>query len=99
MLNIEGVGYAPVRTPPFEGKPPAFAALAELMSEDWIRFVSGLTPNDKSRLGVSPWSPYSSGGDAVNFVYTANETSFIEQDNWRQEAIQTLVEIATDLYS
>ncbi|OAG01895.1 alpha/beta-hydrolase [Paraphaeosphaeria sporulosa] len=40
MLNLLGVGYPPVRTPPFEGKPPGYANLARLMSSDWIRFVN-----------------------------------------------------------
>lgn len=45
MLDLEGVGYAPNRVPPFAGLGEEFRDLARLMAGDWIAFVNSGDPN------------------------------------------------------
>ncbi|RSL59014.1 hypothetical protein CEP54_007523 [Fusarium duplospermum] len=45
MLNLEGTGYPPVRTPPFQGLPQSYKELSRLMASDWIKFVATGNPN------------------------------------------------------
>ena len=45
MLDLDGVGYPPVRVPPFEGLGEEYKDLARLMSSDWIAFANHGDPN------------------------------------------------------
>lgn len=92
MLNLLGVGYPPVRTPPFQGKPPSYAQLARLMSSDWIRFVNSGDVNSKARastFGVVSWPKYSLR-KPEGFVYDANFTSHVEPDTYRAKGISLI---------
>jgi carboxylesterase type B len=90
--NVLGVGYEPARTPPFQGKPPGYARLAALMSADIACFAATGDPNawaGRAAGGVvEPWPVY---GDGRNFVYDANVTSYVEEDDWRAEGIEAVL--------
>ncbi|KAG5752919.1 hypothetical protein H9Q70_004480 [Fusarium xylarioides] len=45
MINLNGTGYAPIRTPPFSGLPESYRDLARLMSGDFAKFVATGDPN------------------------------------------------------
>ena len=91
--NMLGVGYPPVKVPPFQGKGPEYSDLAALMNGDWISFIHNGDPNAWDRrkdqaltMGKPvPAFPkyYDCNGTPWDFVYDANVTSFAEQDNWR----------------
>lgn len=92
MLNLDGVGYAPVRTPPFQGKPKPYTDLAKLMSSDWVSFIAQGDPNaweGRKRAGVPAW-PASSAREPKDFVYDANVTSYLEDDTWSTEGISII---------
>ncbi|KAK7964975.1 hypothetical protein PG988_009979 [Apiospora saccharicola] len=106
MLNFEGVGYAPNRTPPFAGLGEEFRDLTRLMAGDWIAFFNSVDPNrwdgraDAARtLGsgdnkVPAWPVYNQsmtdGRSPRNFVYDANITSSVEDDTWRQIGMELI---------
>ncbi|KAF4472098.1 alpha beta-hydrolase [Fusarium albosuccineum] len=110
MLNLKGTGYAPVRTPPFEGLPESYRDLARLMASDWIKFVATGDPNGwKGRekamksLGkpVPAWPRYKTTkghGAPKNFLYQGNLTSTVEHDTWRSEAIELLNSASLEVY-
>ncbi|KAJ4295578.1 hypothetical protein N0V90_007591 [Kalmusia sp. IMI 367209] len=92
MLNLLGIGYPPVRIPPFQGKPKSYADLARLMSSDWIRFVNSGNVNAKARtrsFGVPAWPKYNLN-KPEDFVYDANVTSYVEADTYREEGISLI---------
>lgn len=100
MLNLLGVGYPPVRTPPFEAKPQSYTDLAKLMSGDLIRFVTTGDVNSKARaktFGVPYWPKYSSS-KPEEFVYDANVTSFVEADTYRAEGINLINSAVLSVY-
>lgn len=92
MLNLLGVGYPPVRTPPFEGKPQSYADVARLMTDDWIRFINNGEVNNLQRENdwdVPAWPKYTVSGPR-EFVYDPNVTAlgFVEDDTFRSEGIK-----------
>ncbi|KIW10074.1 hypothetical protein PV08_11034 [Exophiala spinifera] len=96
MLNLQGVGYPPVRIPPFQGKPESYKDLARLMSGHYVSFVASFDPNawrSGSNAGpfsaVAPWPAYSLT-NPQNFVYDANVTSHLESDTWRAAGINLI---------
>ncbi|ETN45761.1 uncharacterized protein HMPREF1541_09594 [Cyphellophora europaea CBS 101466] len=101
MYSLEGVGWEPERVAPFEGKPESYTRLAELVSGDWISFVSEGDPNaweGREEYDVPDWPVYGDQeGEKLNFVYDANVTSFVEEDNYRLEAIDLIIS-AMDVY-
>ena len=91
MLNLLGVGYTLADKKPFEDKPPSYAKLARLFNSDLISFVNSLDPNawQREKYGVPKWLPYALD-KPTNFVYEAENTSFIEPDTWRRDAINLI---------
>ncbi|KAH7028780.1 Alpha/Beta hydrolase protein [Microdochium trichocladiopsis] len=100
QYNLLGVGYAPNRTPPFQGLGNEFRDLARLMASDYIAFVNSGDPNrwegrrdaaPTNRQAVEKWPRYARAsrclGDPLVFKYDANITSKPERDNWRKEGI------------
>ncbi|KAK8124579.1 uncharacterized protein PG998_000338 [Apiospora kogelbergensis] len=104
MLNLEGVGYAPNHTPPFEGLGAAFRDLARLVASDWVAFVNGGDPNRwAGRADAAPalaggkkvpeWPVYThdaAGLSPRNFLYDANITSSVEDDTWRKVGMELI---------
>jgi carboxylesterase type B len=105
MLNLEGVGYEPVRRPPFEGKPESYRDLAKLMSGDYVSFVSTMDPNTwrtgpgapKIAAGAPLWPRYDSQ-NSLNFVFDANVTSHVENDTWRSQGIDLINSANLEVY-
>ncbi|CAI6331760.1 unnamed protein product [Periconia digitata] len=100
MLNLLGVGYPPVRIPPFKGKPQSYTDLAKLMSRDWIQFInSGDIANQhrESDFGVSDWPMYRVDSPE-EFVFDANVTSFVEKDTYRSEGMKLINSAADSVY-
>lgn len=110
MLNLDGVGYMPVRTPPFQGLAESYRDLARLMSGDWVKFVATGDPNGwegreraMATLGkkVPAWPRYgeSKGGRGpVNFLYNGNVTGSVELDDWRGKGIALINDANLDQY-
>ncbi|KAH6889677.1 Alpha/Beta hydrolase protein, partial [Thelonectria olida] len=110
MLNLEGVGYMPVRKPPFQGLAESYRDLARLMSGDWVKFVATGDPNgwkgretSMSTLGkvVPAWPRYATrkrNEAPKNFLYNGNVTSSVELDNWRVEGIALINDASLDQY-
>lgn len=94
MKNTLGVGYPPVRSPPFEGLAEGYFELATLMSGDWVSFVVNGDPNAWDRSGVMAslqeavpdWEKY---GHAV-FEYQGNSTVGMRKDDWREEGMELI---------
>jgi carboxylesterase type B len=105
MKNLEGVGYPPVRTPPFQGLPESYKKLSGLMAGDWVSFVSTGDPNawkrkgalGDSQLEVPAWDRYGEGGEKV-FVYEGNATNRMEDDTWRKEGIDLINRLNKEVY-
>ena len=92
MLSLLGVGYPPIRTPPFQGKPQSYTDLAKLMSSDWISFITAGDVNawkGRGTLGVPKWPKYEVKTPR-DYVYDANVTSYVEADTWRAEGIDLI---------
>ncbi|KAF1976314.1 alpha/beta-hydrolase [Bimuria novae-zelandiae CBS 107.79] len=92
MLNLLGVGYPPVRVPPFEGKPESYADLTRLMSGDLIRFINSGNFNSKARertFEVPYWPKYALLRPE-EFVYDASVTSYVEPDTYRAEGMKLI---------
>lgn len=102
MKNVLGVGYAPVRTPPFEGLGEGYVQLATLMSGDWVSFVVNGDPNAWDRVGVMAslqesvpaWEVY----DRAVFQYEGNATVGMREDDWREEGIALINSANKDVY-
>ncbi|KAF2021516.1 alpha/beta-hydrolase [Aaosphaeria arxii CBS 175.79] len=97
MKNLDGVGYPPVRTPPFQGLSQSYKQLSTLMSGDWVSFVNHGDPNawDRRRVleglqdVVPVWGTYSVDNERL-FVYEGNVTNRMEDDVWRSEGIDLI---------
>ncbi|KAJ4009873.1 hypothetical protein NW752_009047 [Fusarium irregulare] len=109
MINLNGTGYAPIRTPPFQGLPESYQELARLMSGDFAKFVATEDPNGwKGRkdamtsLGkpIPAWPIYKTTGHGVpqNFLYRGNLSSTVEKDVWRNKSIALLNSVNLDVY-
>ncbi|KAM0425945.1 hypothetical protein ACHAPT_008884 [Fusarium lateritium] len=110
MLNLEGTGYPPVRTPPFEGLPKSYRELSTLMASDWIKFIATGNPNGwKGRENAVPslgkpipqWPGYKEAkghGAPENFLYQGNVTITVESDTWRSKGIVLLNSANLDVY-
>jgi hypothetical protein len=101
MLSLDGIGYPPVRLPPFQGKTESYRKLARLMCGDFVSFTATTDPNSwrsKTAIyGEPAWPPYELG-DKFNFVYDANVTSYVEADTWRAEGISLINAHNLDVY-
>lgn len=101
MLSLDGIGYPPVRKPPFEGKPESYVDLARLICGDFVSFAATQNPNSWRSGGslhdVPTWPAYSIG-NPLNFVYDANVTSYLEADTWRPEGINLINAHNLDVY-
>ncbi|RMJ17199.1 hypothetical protein CDV36_003160 [Fusarium kuroshium] len=110
MLNLEGVGYPPVRTPPFQGLAESYRELSGLMASDWIKFVATGNPNGwKGREKAVPslgktipnWPLYNEAkghGAPKNFLYEGNVTIKVESDTWRSKGIALLSSANFEVY-
>lgn len=105
MKNLEGVGYAPVRTPPFQGLPESYRELAGLMAGDWVSFVASGDPNawDRKRAlsslqaEVPGWTAYNNSAPEV-FLLEGNATNAMEKDIWRKQGIDLINSLNKDVY-
>ncbi|KAF1962025.1 alpha/beta-hydrolase [Byssothecium circinans] len=90
--NQKGVGYPPVATNPFEGKPENYFRLAETMSAAWVSFVSESNPG-------AFWPRYERVGGR-DWVFDANVTGlgYAETDDWRKEGIDLINSWAVEVY-
>lgn len=93
MLSLDGIGYRPVREPPFQGKPMSYKNLARLMCGDFVSFAATMDPNSwrykRSPYSVPIWPAYNAT-TPLNFVYDANTTSFLEANTWRAKGIKLI---------
>ncbi|PVH87433.1 triacylglycerol lipase [Cadophora sp. DSE1049] len=93
FYNLDGVGYPPAGyQPPFQGKPKSYRELAKVMTLRWSSFVADLDPNTID-VDAVPWPKYTLD-NPCNFYFTANQTSYVEPDTYRAEAIEYLSGIA-----
>lgn len=105
MKNVEGVGYAPVRTPPFQGLSEGYKDVATLMAGDWISFVAEGDPNAWDRRNVlrslqaevPTWTSYENSFPRI-FVYEGNATNVMERDDWRTEGIDLINSLNKAVY-
>lgn len=105
MKNLEGVGYAPVRTPPFQGLPHSYEELAGLMAGDWVSFVNTGDPNAWNRskalsslqTEVPAWTAYEKTNPKI-FVFEGNVTNVMEKDTWRAQGIDLINSLNKDVY-
>lgn len=87
MKNIEGVGYAPVRTPPFQGLQQSYKDLATLLAGDCISFVAETDRNSWDRRSalkslqakVPTRTAYGTKSPQI-FVYEGNATNVMGDD-------------------
>jgi len=105
MKNVEGVGYAPVRTPPFQSLPQSYQDLATLMAGDWISFIAGGDPNSWDRRSVlkslqaevPTWTAYGNKTPQI-FVCEGSATNVMENDTWRAEGIGLINSLNKGVY-
>jgi carboxylesterase type B len=105
MKNTEGVGYAPVRTPPFRGLSQSYKELAGLMAGDWVSFVNTGDPNAWNRskalislqTEVPAWTAYEQTNPKI-FVFEGNVTNAMEKDTWRAQGIDLINSLNKDVY-
>ncbi|KAF5020563.1 hypothetical protein F66182_7395 [Fusarium sp. NRRL 66182] len=110
MVNLDGTGYAPIRTPPFQGLPESYRDLARLMSGDFVKFAATGNPNGwkgrrdaMSSLGkpIPAWPLYRASkgnGAPENFLYRGNLSSTVEKDTWRRQSIALLNSVNLEVY-
>jgi carboxylesterase type B len=94
FLNLMGVGYPPVSTPPFENKTQSYRDLSKFMNSNWVSFVHDLDPNAWREGGVWNGSeelwPIYDNANPQDYVFDANVTSHAEPDTWRKEGIELI---------
>jgi acetylcholinesterase len=104
MKNLGGVGYAPVRTPPFQGLGEGYRELATLMSGDWVAFINKGNPNEwegrgdmsKDSAKVPNWDEYSEG--AKVFEFEGNRSCVMVSDDWRKEGMDLINSVNKEVY-
>jgi carboxylesterase type B len=100
--NIEGSGYIPAATPPFQGKGQSYIDLAKLMDSSWISFFHDLDPNSWKKSAA--WSgkeedwPVYDIENPLDFVFDANVTSYAEADTYRKEGMALINEHNFDVF-
>ncbi|EMD60834.1 hypothetical protein COCSADRAFT_192686 [Bipolaris sorokiniana ND90Pr] len=91
FLNLDGVGYKPAATPPFENKTEPYRELARFMNSNWISFVHDLDPNSWrdsfDRNGTEAEWPVYDNANPLDYVFDANVSSFAEPDTFRKEGM------------
>ncbi|KAH8732265.1 Alpha/Beta hydrolase protein [Phaeosphaeriaceae sp. PMI808] len=102
FLNLEGTGYAPIATPPFQGKPESYRDLSRFMSSNWVSFVHDLDPNAWRKTyawkGKEPlWAKYDNT-NPQDIVFDANVTSHMEPDTYRKEGMKLINDNALSVY-
>lgn len=105
MKNLEGLGFAPVRTPPFHGLPETYRELTGLMAGDWNSFVVNGDPNAWGRktalsslqAEVPGWTSYEDSLPQV-FVYEDNATNATEDDAVRAQRVDLINSLNKDVY-
>ena len=65
--------------------------LAKLISSQWVSFFSTLNPNNHGIENVPVWDKYLK--DQKNFVYELQGKSHLEDDNFREEAIDYIIDL------
>ncbi|TNY22623.1 alpha/beta-hydrolase [Rhodotorula diobovata] len=70
------------------------AALAQLMTSQWVSFIHDGTPNNHGIKGAPKWPDYRSS--ASNFVFSRKEST-VEKDDFRQEGIDFIKGLGWEL--
>ncbi|KIW18501.1 hypothetical protein PV08_02789 [Exophiala spinifera] len=96
FYNLEGAGFPDIAPPflgpnPFHGKPKAYFDLADLVSSMWISFAHNGDPNLTGQKGPS-WPPYTLQNPS-QYVFSAEPTSHIVTDDFREIAIDYIIQL------
>ncbi|KAJ5889070.1 alpha/beta-hydrolase [Penicillium taxi] len=81
-------------TDPWIGPGEARARLRTMASSMTVAFIASLNPNNHGQQFIN-WPQYSARDAGVNFVFHANG-SYLEDDDFRKEAIDYLIETQAD---
>ncbi|KAL1582072.1 hypothetical protein WHR41_09255 [Cladosporium halotolerans] len=97
--NTQGLGYGPLwgTVNPYANKSQSYQDLGFLMSTSWASFIHDLDPNGyKGRNSSTPEWPVYSNSEPQNIVFDTNVTgnAFNEDDTWRKEGIQFILDHA-----
>ncbi|KAG9192082.1 hypothetical protein G6011_10816 [Alternaria panax] len=102
FLNLQGVGYLPAATPPFENKTESYRELSRFMNSNWISFIHDLDPNSwrdtNDFNGTEPMWPRYDNTNPMDFVFDANVTSYVEPDTYREEGMALINAHNLDVY-
>ncbi|EMT66823.1 Lipase 4 [Fusarium odoratissimum] len=97
--NVPGTGMS---VSSFDVSPPArkqqYLQLGQLMSRMWLSFANTLDPNNHKVPSVNVSWPQWTPAEPRNIVFDGNLTSiaYIEKDDWREEAVNMLIDRALD---
>lgn len=94
FLNLQGIGYLPAATPPFQNKTENFRDLARFVSSNWVSFIHDLDPNSWRETYAWPgaeemWPKYDVD-NPMDFVLDANVSSYAEPDTYRKEGMDLI---------
>jgi len=92
--NLQGQGYNnSVAVDPFANKPQSYTNVATIMSRMWASFIATGNPNNPKATSVA-WPAYTSSSPQ-NIVFDTNATNlaYIEEDYYRAEGIQYLIDL------
>lgn len=101
--NVNGLGYDAEHgtVNPFANKSSSYTDLAKLMSSSWASFIHDGNPNGfQGRYeDADPWPVYSLE-NPQNIVWDANRTelAYAEDDTWRKEGIQFILDHAKNYH-
>ncbi|CAN9146880.1 unnamed protein product [Alternaria alternata] len=102
FLNLQGVGYRPAATPPFENKTENYRDLSRFMNSNWVSFIHDLDPNSWRETydfnGTEPMWPRYDNANPMDFVFDANVTSYAEPDTYRKEGMELINAHNFDVY-
>ncbi|GAM36641.1 hypothetical protein TCE0_018f05883 [Talaromyces pinophilus] len=95
--NVIGTG---MDSSPFAVTPSSreqrYRQLGQLMSRMWISFAGTHSPNNHRIESFNTTWPKYTLDSPKNMVFDGNITSFVEDDNWRIEALNLIIDRALD---